>query len=275
MFVTPKNFSEFAQMASQGNVIPIAKRIAADLLTPVAAYLRLQQSNPYCFLLESIEGGEQVARYSFLGVEPNLIIRVRGRTVETIKNGQVERLPGTLLDALRQYLGHLIPVKPPNLPPFTGGAVGYLSYDMVRWFERIPNKNPDDLKIDDALLMFFSSILAFDHVKQQLIIIVNVFTQRTDAVSLEEKYQQALVEIEQIEQKLSTPLILPNKNTSYSGQDKLTASFLVRSNFTKEQFETAVLRAKEHIKAGDIFQVVLSQRFETNISTPAFQIYRA
>lgn len=275
MFVTPKNFSEFAQMASQGNVIPIAKRIAADLLTPVAAYLRLQQSNPYCFLLESIEGGEQVARYSFLGVEPNLIIRVRGRTVETIKNGQVERLPGTLLDALRQYLGHLIPVKPPNLPPFTGGAVGYLSYDMVRWFERIPNKNPDDLKIDDALLMFFSSILAFDHVKQQLIIIVNVFTQRTDAVSLEEKYQQALVEIEQIEQKLSTPLILPNKNTSYFGQDKLTASFLVRSNFTKEQFETAVLRAKEHIKAGDIFQVVLSQRFETNISTPAFQIYRA
>lgn len=267
MFIAPKNFQEFQEMASQGNVIPVAKKIAADLLTPVSAYLRLQQSNPYSFLLESIEGAEQVARYSFLGVKPNLIIRVRGRTVETIQDGKVERLPGTILDVLRQHLGHLIPVKVPELPPFTGGAVGYLSYDMVRWFERIPNKNPDDLKTDDALMMFFSSILAFDHVKQQLIIIVNVFTHRSDQ-DLATKYSQALEEIARIESLLQAPINLPPS-------PKNPQHLLVRSNFNKEQFETAVTQAKQYIKAGDIFQVVLSQRFEANISTTPFQIYRA
>jgi len=267
MFFTPKTFQEFAQLAEQGNVIPVAKKIPADLLTPVAAYLRLQQDNPYTFLLESIEGGEQVARYSFLGVKPHLIMRLRGRTVESITNGQVERLPGTLLDALRQYLGQLIPVKLPGLPPFTGGGVGYLNYDMVRWFERIPNKNPDELKIDDALIMFFSSILAFDQVKQQLIIIVNVFTQKNNQ-DLETKYQNALQEIAEIEKLLQQPINLPS-------HQKQSQALKVRSNFTKEQFEDAVIRAKEYIKAGDIFQVVLSQRFEANITSPPFQTYRA
>lgn len=267
MFFTPKTFQEFAQLAEQGNVIPVAKKIPADLLTPVAAYLRLQQDNPYTVLLESIEGGEQVARYSFLGVKPHLIMRLRGRTVESITNGQVERLPGTLLDALRQYLGQLIPVKLPGLPPFTGGGVGYLNYDMVRWFERIPNKNPDELKIDDALIMFFSSILAFDQVKQQLIIIVNVFTQKNNQ-DLETKYQNALQEIAEIEKLLQQPINLPS-------HQKQSQALKVRSNFTKEQFEDAVIRAKEYIKAGDIFQVVLSQRFEANITSPPFQTYRA
>lgn len=267
MFLTPKNFEEFAEMAKQGNVIPVAKKIPADLLTPVAAYLRLQDNNPYSFLLESIEGGEQVARYSFLGVTPHLILRVRGRTVESITNGKVERLPGTILDALRQYLGQLIPVKVPDLPPFTGGGVGYLNYDMVRWFERIPNKNPDELKIDDALIMFFSSILAFDQVKQQLIIIVNVFTQQTDP-DLETIYENALQEIAEIEALLQQPINLPLSQ-------KQAQALRVRSNFTKEQFEAAVIQAKEHIKAGDIFQVVLSQRFEANITSSPFQIYRA
>ncbi len=267
MFIAPKNFQEFEEMASQGNVIPVAKKIAADLLTPVAAYLHLQQSNPYSFLLESVEGAEQVARYSFLGVKPHLILRVRGRTVESIQDGKVERLPGTMLDVLRQHLGHLIPVKVPELPPFTGGAVGYLSYDMIRWFESIPNKNPDDLKIDDALMMFFSSILAFDHVKQQLIIIVNVFTHKSTQ-DLATKYNEALQEIARIEELLQTPINLPSSS-------KNPQHLLVRSNFTKEQFEKAVVEAKEHIKAGDIFQVVLSQRFEASISTVPFQIYRA
>ncbi|KAF0249805.1 MAG: anthranilate synthase component I [bacterium] len=274
MFFTPKTFEEFAQLAKQGNVIPVAKKIPADLLTPVAAYLRLQENNPYTFLLESIEGGEQVARYSFLGVKPHLIMRVRGRTVESITNGQVERLPGTLLDSLRQYLGQLVPVKLPGLPPFTGGGVGYLNYDMVRWFERIPNKNPDELKIDDALIMFFSSILAFDQVKQQLIIIVNVFTQRNNVFTqkntqdLETKYHNALQEIAEIEKLLQKPI-------NFSPHQKQLQSLKVRSNFTKEQFEDAVIKAKEYIKAGDIFQVVLSQRFEANITSPVFQIYRA
>ncbi|MBI4851260.1 MAG: anthranilate synthase component I [Acidobacteria bacterium] len=267
MFFTPKNFEEFALMAKQGNVIPVAKRVPADLLTPVAAYLRLQDNNPYSFLLESIEGGEQVARYSFLGVKPHLIMRVHGRTVESISNGQVERLPGTLLDALRLYLGQLIPVKVSDLPPFTGGGVGYLNYDMVRWFERIPNKNPDELKIDDALIMFFSSILAFDHVKQQLIIIVNTFTQGI-TTGLESIYQSALQEIFEIEKLLQKPI-------SMAPSQKQPQVLRVRSNFTKDQFEAAVVQAKEYIKAGDIFQVVLSQRFEATISSSAFQIYRA
>jgi anthranilate synthase component 1 len=267
MFYTPKSFEEFARQATQGNVIPVAKKIAADLLTPVGAYLRLYARSNYSLLLESIEGGEQVARYSFLGIDPHMIVRARGTKLELMRNGEKEYPQANLFDLLRQYFGHLVPVKNSELPPFTGGAVGYISYDAVRWFERVPCKNPDDQDIDDALLMFFSTILAFDHVKQQIAIIVNIFTEGNNQ-GLEKKYQQALAQIAEIESLLAAPIALPPKT-------KRTQAATIRSNMSKEQFEAAVERAKHYIKLGDIFQVVLSQRFELNIVTHQFQIYRA
>jgi anthranilate synthase component 1 len=267
MYYTPKNFTDFAHYATQGNVIPVAKMIAADLMTPVAAYLRLQQNTHYSFLLESIEGGEKVARYSFIGVNPHLIVRARGQKIEIIHNNETQLTQGTFFDVLRHYFNQFTPVKLAELPPFTGGAVGYLNYDTVRWFERIPDKNSEDLGIDDALMMFFSTILAFDHVKQQITIIVNVLLSEPNT-DLTIKYQQALEQIKTVESILATPLQLPSKQPR-------TQPPVLRSNLTKEEFETAVEQAKNYIKKGDIFQVVLSQRFEINIVTHPFQIYRA
>lgn len=267
MSITPKSYAEFATLAAQGNVIPVVKTIAADLLTPVGAYLRLYKQSPYSFLLESIEGGEQVARYSFLGVTPHLMVRARGANVEVIRNNEGELQQGSLIDVLRRYFGQLIPVKVGELPPFAGGAVGYMGYDAVRWFERVPARSPDDLNVDDALLMFFSTVLAFDHVKQQITIVVNIFTEgQTDG--LEAKYRRAVEQIEEIEMLLSAPVELPAKA-------KRTQAPQIRTNINKEQFEAAVERAKAYIKAGDIFQVVLSQRFEIDIVSHPFQLYRA
>jgi anthranilate synthase component I len=267
MQLKPKNFEEFAQMAAGGNVIPVAKTITADLLTPVAAYLRLYTRSPYSFLLESIEGGEKVARYSFLGTSPHLIIHARGGQVELIRNNESEMQQGNFFEVLRHCFSQFAPIKVGDLPPFSGGAVGYIGYDAVRWFEDIPCKNLDDLNVDDALLMFFSTVLAFDHVRQQITIISNVFTEgRTEG--LEKKYQDAIDQIREIEAALVAPIQLPP-----SQKRKQPAH--IRSNMGKEQFEKAVEHAKAYIKTGDIFQVVLSQRFELNIVTHPFQIYRA
>ncbi|MEW6730241.1 MAG: anthranilate synthase component I [Acidobacteriota bacterium] len=267
MSYTPKSFEEFARLATQGNVIPVAKTVAADLMTPVAAYLRLQSLSPYSFLLESIEGGEKVARYSFLGTSPHVILRARGSTVELVRNNESELQQGSFFEVLRRYFNPLIPTRLGELPPFTGGAVGYVGYDAVRWFERVPSRITNDFSVDDALLMFFSTVLAFDHVKQQIVIIANVFTEGSDQ-DLERNYQQALARIEEIEVALAAPLEIPPKR-------KRMQPPTIRSNMSKEMFEQAVERAKAYIRAGDIFQVVLSQRFELNIVAHPFQIYRA
>ncbi|MBL8148325.1 MAG: anthranilate synthase component I [Blastocatellia bacterium] len=267
MAYKPKNLEEFTQLASNSNLVAVTKTIAADLLTPVAAYLRLSSGSTHSFLLESVEGGEKVARYSFLGIDPHLILRARGRQIEIVEAGQVRSQKGDFFDIVRQIFNRFKPSKMTDLPMFTGGAVGYIGYDAVRWFEDIPDKNPDSINIEDAVLMFFSSILAFDHVKRQIVIIVNAFKSSENS-SLETLYQNSLNKIAQIENLLTLPIALPAKRPR-------TYPPSIRSNFTKEQFENAVEKAKEYIKAGDIFQVVLSQRFEIDIVTHPFQIYRA
>lgn len=267
MAFRPKNYEEFAQYASNANVIPVAKKIAADLMTPVAAYLKLQSAGRHSFLLESIEGGEKVARYSFLGVDPHLIIRVRGRRIEYEQTSGVYVEEANLFEALRTYFGRFTTARIPEMPPFTGGAVGYIGYDVVRLFENIPESHPNEIGIDDAVLMFFSTVLAFDHLKQQIIIVTNVFTDGATG-SLEELYKKALHTIAGVEDLLASPLVLPTKQMR-------THPPSVRSNITKEQFEDAVDRAKEYIKEGDIFQIVLSQRFEIDFYAHPFQIYRA
>ncbi len=264
---TPASYEEFLKLAQEGTIVPVIKRVMADLLTPVAAYLKMLRLSPYSFLLESIEGGEKVARYSFLGFDPHAIVRCRAGRVTIESPAGREETDQPMLDVLRRLSGRYIPVRIPDIPPFSGGAVGYMSYDAIRWFENIPDKNPDSLGLDDAVMMFFSRLMAFDHVRHQVHIIVNVFTEGK-INHLEKEYQKAISDIESIEARLEDP-IEPLARRENNTDTKL------RSNMSKQVFEESVERAKEHIAAGDIFQVVLSQRFSAGISAHPFQIYRA
>ena len=265
--VTP-TFHEFVELSKQGNIIPVFKAVTADLLTPVLAYLKIESDMPYAFLLESVEGGEKIARYSFLGCNPYLTIRARGDVVEIIRGAEPVKRKGRLLDVMRKITERYKSVKVPGLPPFAGGAVGYFAYDTVRWVEDIPQKGEDDLQLDDSVMMFFSSLLAFDHVRQQILIISNCILDE-QATNLDSKYQKALAEIQSLEEMLNRPARIPE--FGFSSADKIT----IKSNFSKSDYLKAVEKGKEYIKAGDIFQIVLSQRFTASITSAPFNIYRA
>ena len=217
---TPANYEEFLKLAQEGTIVPVIKRVMADLLTPVAAYIKMLRLSPFSFLLESIEGGEKVARYSFLGFDPHVIVRSRsGRVIIESATGR-EETDQPMLDVLRRLSGRYIPVRVPDVPPFSGGAVGYMSYDAVRWFENIPDKNPDSLDLDDAVMMFFSRLMAFDHVRHQVHIIVNVFTEgKID--HLEREYQKAISDIENIEARLEDLDVLAGDEGALDTADQL------------------------------------------------------
>jgi anthranilate synthase component 1 len=249
------SLEEVKQLKAQGNVIPVYKSVIADFLTPVSAFLKLEKDRPHAFLLESVEGGETIARYSFLGSDPFLLLHYR--------DGQ----PANFMQNLRATMARYKSVKVPNLPPFTGGAVGYFGYDMVRTIEDIPNTGTDDLGIDDAVLMFFKTVLAFDHLRHQIHIITNIILEESQT-PIEEQYNAAVQEITRIESLLRAPLEVPESS-------KVAGDVVVRSNFDKKDFINAVVKAKEYIAAGDIFQVVLAQRFEVDLPTAPFEIYRA
>ena len=256
----------FAECARRGNVVPVCKPVLADMLTPVSAYLRLARNRPYSFLLESVEGGERVGRYTFLGADPYMVLRVRGQEVE-MENERKQRRRGRLLDVLRSITSAYRPVPVPGLPPFAAGAVGYLSYDLVRQFERVPEPPPDDVGMPEAVLMFFSNLLVFDHVKHQIFIISNVFTEQ-GKLSPEAKYLAAARQIERMEQEL-------RRQQPAAPRVRREAPIEPDSAFPRPEFERAVARAKEYISAGDIFQVVLSMRLQARVSLPPFSIYRA
>jgi anthranilate synthase component 1 len=265
--ITPTR-EKFVELSKQGNIIPVYKAVTADLLTPVLAYLKIQAANPHAFLLESVEGGEKIARYSFLGCNPYLTISSRGDTVDIVRAGERMQRKGQLLDVMRKITERYRPVTLPGLPPFVGGAVGYVSYDAVRWIETIPQTGEDDLKLDDAMMMYFSTILAFDHARQQILIISNAFIEE-GTPQLEAKYEKAVAEIETLEFLLNQPVSIPSFGKATEGIER------IRSNFSKADYLAAVDKAKEHIKAGDIFQAVLSQRFTAEVSCEPFNIYRA
>ena len=265
MVVTP-DLNTFLECARRGNVIPVYKPVLADTLTPVSAYLRLSRGCRYSFLLESVEGGERVGRYTFLGADPYLVLRARGESVE-MEDGGRRRRRGRLLDLLREITSRYRSVAVPGLPPFCGGAVGYFGYDLVRQFERLPTPPRDNVGLPDALLMFFSNLLAFDHVKHQILIIANVFLEEGER-DLEGRYFAAQKQIRQMEKLLarSTPSVRETPSRK---------PLPVRSKFSRPDFERAVERAKEYITAGDIFQLVLSLRLQARISATPFSIYRA
>lgn len=266
----PATYEEFLQLATQGTVVPLVKTVMADLLTPVSAFLRIERQSSRAFLLESIEGGEKIARYSFLGCGPHTLVRARGTQVTVEKaDGSAETLDAPMLEVLRDLMRQQRPVKLPGLPPFSAGAVGYFGYDAVRWFERLPEQAKDDLQMETACVMFFANVLAFDHVKHQIQIIANVFTEgETDGDKLREKYIAACTELARLEAALSAPVELPPSA-------RRAEPLQIRSNMTKDYYEASIEKIKEYIRAGDAFQVVFAQRFETELTSHPFQVYRA
>jgi anthranilate synthase component 1 len=260
------SFEEFKDLARRGTFVPVCKEIVADLLTPVSAFLRIAEHADYAFLLESVEGGEHVGRYSFLGKDPFLILRAgdRGTTIE--RSGTTTDSDRPFIETLRGLMADFRSPFVPDLPRFTGGAVGYLGYGAAQWFEPVLG----DLGAaadgaDHAGFMLFDTVLAFDHVQHRILIISNARITADD--DLESLYQFACAKIQFLERELE-------RNLSHVRRDVGGAPDL-QSNYTRERFEEHVRAAKEHIAAGDIYQVVLSQRFEAEVSADPFTVYRA
>lgn len=260
------DFKTFCRLARQGNLVPVYDTYTADLLTPVGAYLRIGHNAKYSFLLESVEGGETIGRYTFTGANPVEVFRSRGRKCTLESGGKRVAFEDDPVECLRRLTKRYRPVRVPGLPPLIAGAIGYFAYDMVRLIERIPATGRDDLGLDDSVMMFYLGLVAFDHVRHSVSIIRNVFTEGPG--SLREKYDAAVREIRRTRRELEQPL--PAQRPARRG-----APLRVCSNMTKPQYMAAVRKAKAYIRAGDIFQVVPSQRFSAETHAEPFEIYRA
>ncbi|MCK9571913.1 MAG: anthranilate synthase component I [Candidatus Omnitrophica bacterium] len=266
------DFKEFLTLSKQGNLIPVYKEINADLETPVSAFLKIKKGD-YAFLLESVEGKEKIARYSFLGTNPEVIFKSKGNKIEITyaHRHKVERFiaSGNPLDEVKKIMCSFKSVQVAGLPRFSGGLVGYIGYDTVRFFEKLPDKNKDHLKLDDILLMLTDTILIFDHFKHTIQIVSNVnIAQGANLAIKKELYQKALKKIDLIQKDFDCAI----KETNSRNFNK---NIHVQSNITKAEFVAMVKAAKEYIKKGDVIQVVLSQRFKVNTKRDAFDIYRS
>jgi anthranilate synthase component 1 len=260
------DFKTFRKLARQGNLVPVYETFTADLLTPVGAHLRIADGAKYSFLLESVEGGENIARYTFAGANPEEVFRARGRICTLETGGRNIHFDDDPIEQMRRLTARYHPVRVPGLPPLIAGAIGYFAYDMVRLIENIPSTGLDDLGLDDCVMMFYLGLIVFDHVRHRVWVIRNVFTGGKG--SLREKYDAAVREIRSVRRKLEGPL--PEQRRA-PRRGKLR----VRSNMTRPQYLAAVRKAKAYIRAGDIFQVVPSQRFSAQTSADPFEIYRA
>jgi anthranilate synthase component 1 len=259
-------FDEFVDLAKRATFVPVVKELVADLLTPVSAFLKVAEHSDYAFLLESVEGGEHVGRYSFLGKDPFLILR--GREGETVieKAGVTTTAEKPFIETLRGLMNSFQSPFVPGLPRFTGGAVGYLGYDTAAWFEPTAKRDGDaPVDRDDAGFMLFDTVLAFDHVQHRILLIANARISGDE--DLKSLYQFACAKIEFLERELERALSLKRRD----GGDKVN----LVSNMPQDQYEAIVKKAKDYIAAGDIYQVVLSQRFEAEIGVDAFTVYRA
>ena len=253
----------------QGDLVPVYGTLLADLETPVSVYLKLRQMSNTAFLLESVEGGERIGRYSFIGVNPKTTLKVFGDQFEITTDGNVER--STLSDdqdplhVIKNVLEQYQPVAIPNLPRLVGGAVGYLGYDVVRHFEKLPATAKQDLEVPDVAFMFPDTLVIFDHLQHQLLVLANAHN-TGDPLGA---YQNAIRRIDEIVAVLREPMPMPPMPMSP------TDDVILKSNVTQEAFEANVRRAKEYIYEGDAFQIVLSQRFSRETTADPISIYRA
>ena len=254
------SLEEIKAHAGEGSLIPIYRSINADLETPVSAYLKVAKP-PYSFLLESVTGGENIGRYSFIGTEPYRVLK----TGPGEENGEID--PLTLVqEEMNRH--KLIPV--PGLPRFHGGGVGYLAYDTIHYFEpRVPIMPDDPQGLPESVFMFSDTLLIFDHIRHDIKIVSHV---RING-DLEAEYNNAVSKIDELAERLSRPLVLPDELIKPPAQE--TTSSEVESNFTRERYHEAVEKCVEYIYAGDVIQVVNSQRYSRKTNVHPFQIYRS
>src|SRR4029077_330708 len=266
------DYKEFSRLAATASLVPVAKTVAADLRTPVSAFLSVAADEPNAFLLESVEGGEKIGRYTFLGARPFLRLESRGAEI-TIERGRikkVERRTGNVFEVIKELLQQHRPAAMEGLPPFTAGAVGYCAYDIVRRLENIGEHASDDLDVPDCVLMFFDRVLAFDHLRHQIHIVASADVTRE---SPRAAYDRAVKDIERIEKKLAAGW-KPTHWRKAATKSKLAKSKLkTRARTPKPKFLESVRRAKEYIAAGDIFQVVLSQRWDFEPGVAPLDLY--
>jgi anthranilate synthase component 1 len=259
---------EFAALARRHTLVPVYRTLTADLETPVSAFLRIAQDAPEAFLLESVEGGEHVGRYTFIGIQPYKKIVARSRTITVEEGRRVRTFEGDIFTELKQALSGHSPARLAGMPPFTAGAVGFFSYDVVRQIEKLPSLAKDELGVPDACLMFFDQVLAFDHVKKEIHLIVTADLTRAGKSGVTAAYSRAVARLNALEKRLAGALPKPARKR---GAGKLQ----LKSRTPKPAFLNAVAKTKEYIAAGDIFQCVLSQRFDCTPGVDAFEIYRA
>jgi anthranilate synthase component 1 len=275
-------FEEFVDLARRGTFVPVVKEIMADLLTPVSAFLKIAEHSDFAFLFESVEGGEQVARYSFLGKDPFLVLRSRGGRTIVERSGETSETTEPFVPVLRRLMAEFRAPFVQGLPRLTGGAVGFIGYDAsvefepvlaeawnhAAWVTPAPPSSAGDSSSsapDDAGFMLFDTVLAFDHVKHRILIIANARVTADEDLSA--LYQFACAKIQFLERELERSL----SHAAAGGG----AAPAVRSNVTREAFESGVRTIKEHIAAGDIYQAVLSQRFEADVTADPLTVYRA
>lgn len=272
----------FKQLVGHGATMPVFRRFLADELTPVAAYARLSARAEHAFLLESVVGGERVARYSFIGADPAVVFRVKnGIGTIQYRGGDSVRLDAVsdplqaleeLAEGDRSVPRDRLGASAMSLPRFTGGAVGFTSYDTIRYYEQLPGQSADDRRLDDLSFGIYREMVVYDHVSRTVLVIA---TARLDSESPDVAYQGAIDQIERVSEQLlgSAPPEAVQPMRPLDPDDRGLVSF--ESNFSRDEFEAAVRAAKEYILAGDIFQLVLSQRLRTRFEGDPFDIYRA
>lgn len=266
---TTPDFNDFSRLARAHTLVPVMRTVAADLETPVGAFLRVATGEPEAFLLESVEGGEKVGRYTFIGVRPYRTLTSQDGEITVTEGGHSRQHTADIFAELKRELEGHTPAKLPGLPPFTAGAVGFFSYDVVRRIERLPAVAIDELHVPEAHLMFFDQVLAFDHVKKAIHLIVTAGARfPLTTANAAAAFDDAQARLDELEALLEGPLPRPDRR-------RLRAPLELTPRTQAADFLSAVERIREYIAAGDVFQCVLSQRFDCNPGVDAFEIYRS
>ena len=258
-------FPEFNSLAKKWKTVPVYTRILSDLLTPISAYLRLSKNSDYAFILESVEGGKRFSRYSFIGRNPEKIIRSQNGKTQFLKDGHWIDQAGQFLEILREIQQQYHTPKLQGLPHFTGGLIGFLGYESIVWVEDVPIYNEDELVLPDSEFMLYEDLIVFDHLKNEIILFSNVSINQD--INLKSSYQKAMERIDIMGKDLHTDI-------DYQTPQQFS-NFETVSNFNTDEFTKSVKKAKEYIKAGDIFQLVLSQRFKRKTHAEPDTLYRA
>ena len=260
-------FNEFKELSKKGNVVPVYRQLFADTLTPVSAFQKVSDTD-YAFLLESADGGEKIAKYSTIGSNPFAGFKCKGSNVEIFNKEGITHIETTdPFKALEQQISKFSPVRVNGLPDFFGGAVGYTSYDSVRYVETLPDSTVDDLNLPDMYFMFYDETIVFDHLNKTIKVVCAAHIDERD---IQDIYEDAVNKIDNVTNKLRTPVMTLSDDITEKGELSLKFS----SNFKKSDFLQAVETCKEYIRAGDVIQTVLSQRLQTEINAKPINIYR-